>query len=39
MRSVMAQRVWKDMMENDSRQCRSRHRVDQLTPFKGLTLH
>jgi cytochrome c-type protein NapC len=30
-RSVMAQRVWKDMMENDSRQCRSCHRADKMS--------
>jgi cytochrome c-type protein NapC len=30
-RSVMAQRVWKDMMENDSRQCRSCHREDKMS--------
>jgi cytochrome c-type protein NapC len=34
-RSVMAQRVWKDMMENDSRQCRSCHRADKMSVEMG----
>ena len=29
-RSVMAHRVWKDMMESDSHQCRSCHRADKM---------
>jgi len=29
-RTVMAQRVWKEMMESDSHQCRSCHRADKM---------
>lgn len=29
-RAVMAQRVWKEMMESDSHQCRSCHRADKM---------
>ncbi|GAB4215607.1 MAG: hypothetical protein Fur007_13930 [Rhodoferax sp.] len=31
-RAVMAQRVWKEMMESDSHQCRSCHRADKMSP-------
>lgn len=30
-RTVMAQRVWKEMMEGDSHQCRSCHRADKMS--------